>query len=613
MLSESFNFTDLYVTPVPDSIYNRQPRCASAAGVYNNNGPLFPSDISTFVCDYDSEKDFRPRLVVPSEVRDLDSAWATCLGSLEGVYDPPVALKPATVIAVPTKNPEPIDPAPAEPATLTATPALATPPPPSTVDPTTRAPATASPEVPGAQPSPSDDNQPTHDPATRPSTMVGDGQASNGNNHPTVNPDNFPASTSTRNPGGIAASSVSHVDPKPPLLTVAQPDSDSDSDPESLPVPGGAQQPAKTRTRDALTVLSEALASIESPSRAQAAATHAGATAVGSQAVTTINVPSANGATVSWTSGGQTYTATRLGDSLHVEDSNGQSITVTVQTGASIGGQIITIVPGGIAVTSRLAANSGALVATWTSDGKTYTATRTGDSIRIMSSGGEYVILVGSDTASLDGHTFKVVAGSFVVDDVRTIAFSVVPAPTTSAAIWTDSGRTFSALQQDGNIIVIDGSRTSTLRPGSAMTVAGQVISAPPFTPVVAPVVILDGSTTLSLSALSTPSLSEQQVLTFGNHLVTLSSSGNSVLVYDDSSTITATKGYVVTIDGHVLSIPSENITGPLEGVATATSSGTAGATGIDGTYIGGANRATEHLYLTWAALFTAIICLLSC
>jgi hypothetical protein len=80
----SFNFTDLYVSPVPDDIYESQPRCArSLFEVARGNAPR-PSG---WACARDFP--YEPILAIPDEVRQLDPSWASCNGSLNGVYDPP--------------------------------------------------------------------------------------------------------------------------------------------------------------------------------------------------------------------------------------------------------------------------------------------------------------------------------------------------------------------------------------------------------------------------------------------------------------------------------------------------------------------------------------------
>jgi hypothetical protein len=81
--SASFNFTDLYVSPVPDDIYQSQPRCAVSLWHTARNGEHPPG----WACARDFP--YQPILAIPAEVRDIDPSWARCKGSLNGVYDPP--------------------------------------------------------------------------------------------------------------------------------------------------------------------------------------------------------------------------------------------------------------------------------------------------------------------------------------------------------------------------------------------------------------------------------------------------------------------------------------------------------------------------------------------
>jgi hypothetical protein len=85
-MSASFNFTDLYQDPVPDEIYERQPRCwlSSRAAQGGKYRPL-PSDYPGCA----RTAPYEPILVIPMEVRELDPEWASCRGGIEGVYDPP--------------------------------------------------------------------------------------------------------------------------------------------------------------------------------------------------------------------------------------------------------------------------------------------------------------------------------------------------------------------------------------------------------------------------------------------------------------------------------------------------------------------------------------------
>jgi hypothetical protein len=92
----SLNITDLH-EPVPMSIYSSQPFCASYAQA---NAAHF--EMNSWDCPRDSP--YKPVIKLPHDLlQRLDPAWADCAEAYGGVYDPPLALRPADAIAVPTR------------------------------------------------------------------------------------------------------------------------------------------------------------------------------------------------------------------------------------------------------------------------------------------------------------------------------------------------------------------------------------------------------------------------------------------------------------------------------------------------------------------------------
>ncbi|KAI9684960.1 MAG: hypothetical protein M1822_005609 [Bathelium mastoideum] len=97
--SASFNYTDLN-TPVPDSIYDRQPRCAQYSNAQAtwlmHDGP----DTEPTSCP--RTLPYEPIIIVPPSIlRSIDPTWASCSGDIRGVYDPPYALSSYSVAAAP--------------------------------------------------------------------------------------------------------------------------------------------------------------------------------------------------------------------------------------------------------------------------------------------------------------------------------------------------------------------------------------------------------------------------------------------------------------------------------------------------------------------------------
>ena len=109
-LTASFNLTDLK-TPVPLSIYSRQPWCAVYSSDWYSTQPVdcvagnaTDSSECTPVCP--QTRPYEPILVLPSGVlQSLDPAWASCSLDLRGNYDPPYLLTPYAAAAAPTASP----------------------------------------------------------------------------------------------------------------------------------------------------------------------------------------------------------------------------------------------------------------------------------------------------------------------------------------------------------------------------------------------------------------------------------------------------------------------------------------------------------------------------
>ncbi|KAK3675660.1 hypothetical protein LTR78_004301 [Recurvomyces mirabilis] len=88
---------------------------AAASGA-NQYGPLDYADLTGLppASVYESQQScqiggcrtiyptLQPTLVVPNQMRALDQAWQDCGLGLEGLYDPPIALTPQPVLAMPT-------------------------------------------------------------------------------------------------------------------------------------------------------------------------------------------------------------------------------------------------------------------------------------------------------------------------------------------------------------------------------------------------------------------------------------------------------------------------------------------------------------------------------
>ncbi|KAK4621203.1 hypothetical protein CLAFUW4_07459 [Fulvia fulva] len=85
LVATSFNLEDLQ-WPVPETAYQQQPKC--------QNGPFGKCSV---ILD-----DYNPLLEVPEQIRNLDPAWKTCELDWEGLYDPPIAVQPASTVVKPS-------------------------------------------------------------------------------------------------------------------------------------------------------------------------------------------------------------------------------------------------------------------------------------------------------------------------------------------------------------------------------------------------------------------------------------------------------------------------------------------------------------------------------
>ncbi|KAK5734259.1 hypothetical protein LTR17_009090 [Elasticomyces elasticus] len=129
----SFNFADLN-TPIPASGYLAMPQCDGHISQSRPN-PLDRLNGNYFDhCSVIIDDWFAPQLALFPEFYELDPAWSRCELALEGLFDPPKALSPASSLAtvtvpVPVSSSAPSAtpaPSPTSPTTTTPGPILST-------------------------------------------------------------------------------------------------------------------------------------------------------------------------------------------------------------------------------------------------------------------------------------------------------------------------------------------------------------------------------------------------------------------------------------------------------------------------------------------------------
>ncbi|KAI7361363.1 hypothetical protein KC354_g8133 [Hortaea werneckii] len=99
-VTKPFNYNDLQ-EPIPESIYNQMPACQIRSHAWVTAGVG-----GNFTCS--PHVAYAPLIAIPTQVFDIDPAWASCTGWYGGLYDPPKALQGATAVATP-EVPTPVE------------------------------------------------------------------------------------------------------------------------------------------------------------------------------------------------------------------------------------------------------------------------------------------------------------------------------------------------------------------------------------------------------------------------------------------------------------------------------------------------------------------------
>lgn len=138
-----------------------------------------------------------------------------------------------------------------------------------------------------------------------------------------------------------------------------------------------------------------------------------------------------------------------------------------------------------------------------------------------------------------------------VVDNVATHA---VPSPADSppALTFSADGRTFSANNQDGDVLIFDGSRTLTAHAGEAITIGSQTISLNAG----ASELVL-GTTTLTIPTEAAQSTAFAPAMWMADgSTFTASKQDDSIVIHGPDVTTTLEPGATATIAGEILSVP---------------------------------------------------------
>ncbi|KAK3633521.1 hypothetical protein LTR56_015774 [Elasticomyces elasticus] len=532
--ANQFNFADLN-HPIPASAYLGMPNCKESdpsligklARPNMLNGQLYAGtcpdvpDSNHIIWD----ALYQPVLAVPPEMRALDPAWSNCILALDGLWDPPKALQPASTIAAPTA-PTSIDvpTTPASPAQTPTSPAS-----------TTLAPATTPPPAESDTQGSSTAEQSPGGYGSSTSKSGGDGgsvptssqvQSSNGGT--------VPAPTSQGSGGTVPGSSSQGQTAAPP----------SYSSDESTPVISNSQSSDTGNGGVSPTSQSSGVqngaGSSSSVQQSQGGS--------GNTTPTSAN-PGGIIVSVITHSSSQQDQATSIGNGAAATPSpgpgNGESASSPASGVATIGSSTFVVVPttnaGGSSVVVIGAGGSSATLA----PGQTTSVG--GQDVSVPSSGGGAVIGNGASATIVSPGTSESNSpanGETSVISVGSSAFTVIPTQSAGSSA----------------VVVANGGSTITLAPGSSTNIGNQEVSAPSG----GGAVIGSGNdaTTVAVNDPGSPeSGSGSSVVSVGSSaftvLPTQSAGSSAVVIANGGSTVTLAPGQSTTIGNQIVSAPA--------------------------------------------------------
>ncbi|KAK4500895.1 hypothetical protein PRZ48_009087 [Zasmidium cellare] len=465
-----FNLTDLVQTPVPASIYNKDPKCATS--------PDGATASASFSCRQTAP--YAPIIAVPEEVSNLDPAWKHCTAWYGGLYDPPQALTAASVEAKPTL--------PAESPTAAAAP--------SKTPVESPAQVTASKQQPVASPSaasevlgPTSPQQEPEPSATNaPSPPSEQSAASNSRQPAFPSPEPSSAQPVTQEPhprpGQSDPASSLNGEPESPSIATPHPDGtdlDGSTQAQTTPITfqsaPPSQESAATPSEQEVNNSPKVTSPGQEPSVGPGEASMGGMTETLAAATLQDPRPMEHSASVV-VAGSASYTV--MQESGHVLVAQGGS-TATAASGSAINlnDQSIVLGSSGEVVVGSVTA---AAVETASPDASNDEVAVTGDdghSITLKQQGSSYMLTAGSSTYALaagsqtviDGQTISAPnSGLALVVDGQTIASSAEPASQDNVVF---DGHTLSPsfVTNHPGVQVIDGNTLTS--GGGAKTIDG--------------------------------------------------------------------------------------------------------------------------------------------
>ncbi|KAI7199752.1 hypothetical protein KC316_g4779 [Hortaea werneckii] len=289
------------------------------------------------------------------------------------------------------------------------------------------------------------------------------------------------------------------------------------------------------------------------------------------QAGDVANTAQVQAAQATFAANGDTYTAVKQGDAVVAE---GASATLTVPGGSGtvIEGQTISAASDGNVV--AINGQQQTLTApgsspsygqtTLTEAGKTFTASQAEGTAIVLNEGGSSMTAQGAEQTRFAGETVSVQEnGNGFVLGGQTISFNAA-ASASASAVFTAGTHTITALEADDSVILKDSTSTVSVSDGAETSFEGQAVSVASNGQSV-----LFGSQTITLDSMVTPAPDGQAVFTVDDHTITAKQSGDSVIIQDQSSTITVKDGATTSFEGEDLSIASDGSSIIIDGTST--------------------------------------------
>ncbi|KAK4540424.1 hypothetical protein LTR36_009281 [Oleoguttula mirabilis] len=600
----SFDFKDL-VEPVPDSIYNKMPRCVESSLAYYGEGL---GETAPFTCPRDGP--YAPIIAVPKEIQQLDPAWKSCTAYYGGLYDPPKALQPVTTAAgvsaqaggattTATPGQTVSDPAATKTATTTqqsvtvASPIGYSSPLPVSIQASSEAPppdlsTTAQSSDPADATSVDQTSaDPTSSPATSPTTenasQLSSGGADSADPAVSSNHVTTAGATTSSSLGPVAASGADPSTTEPalsssaainPLLSViGDIGATSNSAPESQPAASqvSSAQASGGSATDAdplISAIGQAAANPDAETSTQPVSTGQSIVDDSQNSSDPDEVPQTAASPVVATIGsdGAVVTASVLDGSIAVAISGSSTVLATGQV-ATVAGHYVSIASYGVHIdssaivtllspsTSNIGADAQSTrVAATGSDGEVVLVGQVDGSLVVQGVSSTVTLAPGQGTFIAGQEVSAALSGGgIVVDGSRTVQLGSSSATPLPGAVFTGAqGQTIGVSGVDGGLQLADGSSTATLKAGDTTVYVGRTISAAQS----GSYAVVDGSSTVLADTEVTAASAIKVTITGdqGQSMQLSYDDGGDVVVADGTSSITLQAGHATTFDGKTLS-----------------------------------------------------------